>query len=276
MTLNLLESLLPVVREASRLIEAVRNDGAVARHKGDRSPVTEADERAERLIIDALADIDPAGVIVGEESCEKDGKPAIERRFWLIDPLDGTKSFLDGGADYSVNIALVEDGRPVLGLVGAPRDGIVWFGALGHGAWRMEADGTRSEIRCRNLPARPVVVTSRSHSDAKTVAYVARIPGADVKPSGSSLKFCMIAEGHADIYPRFGPTSEWDTAAAHAVLLAAGGAMYDADGNAFGYGKPDYLNGAFLAIGDPSAYAGLPGLDGSAARSAASASALRS
>lgn len=276
MTLHLLESLIPVVQDASRLIEAVRNNGAVARHKGDRSPVTEADERAERLIIDALADIDPGGVIVGEESCEKDGKPAIARRFWLIDPLDGTKSFLDGGADYSVNIALIEDRRPVLGIVGAPREGILWFGALGLGAWRMEADGARSEIRSRSLPAHPVVVTSRSHSDAETVAYVARIPGADVKPSGSSLKFCMIAEGHADVYPRFGPTSEWDTAAAHAVLLAAGGAMFDAGGNAFAYGKPDYLNGPFLAIGDPAAYAGLPGLDGSAARSAASASALRS
>ena len=261
----MLQSLVPVVREACQLIETVRANGASARAKGDRSPVTEADERAEALIFAALARLDPGGRIVGEESSERDGKPAVERRFWLVDPLDGTKSFLDGGPDYSVNIALVEDGRPVLGIVAAPCDGTIWMGATGVGAWRIDPDGSQSAIRSRVLPDRPVVVTSRSHRDAETDAYVARIEGAEVKPSGSSLKFCMIADGIADIYPRFGPTSEWDTAAAHAVLLAAGGAMYDADGKPFAYGKPDYLNGAFLAVGDASAYAGLPPV-GSAAR----------
>ena len=148
----------------------------------------------------------------------------------------------------------------MLGIVEAPRSQTIWAGVVGEGAWRIDGDGAPAPIRCRPLPQSPVVVTSRSHNDAKTQNFVARIPGADVKPSGSSLKFCMLAEGEADIYPRFGPTSEWDTAAAHAVLLAAGGAMLDADGRPFRYGKPDYLNGAFLALGDESAYAALPPL----------------
>lgn len=258
MTHKILDALVPVARAASTLIEDIRAGGAASRAKADRSPVTEADERAEMLIHQALRDLDPGTQIVGEESCEAHGKPPVEARFWLIDPLDGTKSYLGGGADYSVNIALVEDGVPVLGIVAAPRSGTIWMGAAGAGAWRLGGGGAPEPIRCRRLPARPVVVTSRSHGDAKTANYVARIPGADVRPSGSSLKFCMVAEGEADIYPRFGPTSEWDTAAAHAVLLAAGGAMFDASGAHFRYGKPDYLNGPFLAIGDASAYAVLP------------------
>nr|WP_243451786.1 3'(2'),5'-bisphosphate nucleotidase CysQ [Sphingosinicella soli] len=249
--------MLPVIRDAATLIEQIRADGAETRTKADLSPVTEADERAEALIVAALRRIDPETQIVGEEACEAGGKPAVAQRFWLIDPLDGTRSFIDGGADYSVNIGLVENGAPVFGLVMAPRSGTIWAGIVGEGAWRFDGD-TQTPIRCRTLPARPVVVTSRSHNDDRTLAYVARIPGADVKPSGSSLKFCMIAQGEADVYPRFGPTSEWDTAAAHAVLIAAGGAMVDADGAPFGYGKADYLNGPFLAWGDPAAYAALP------------------
>jgi 3'(2'), 5'-bisphosphate nucleotidase len=275
-TQYLLDALLPVVRDAGALIESVRASGADARAKDDRSPVTEADERAETLIIGALARIDPGAVVVGEEACDKHGKPPVMPRFWLIDPLDGTRSFLDGGADYSVNVALVEDGDPVLGLVSAPRDGTIWAGARGLGAWRLDPDGGRHAIRCRTMPRRPVVVTSRTHLDDATRRYVAAIGDADVRPSGSSLKFCMLAEGLADVYPRFGPTSEWDTAAAHAVLLAAGGAVFDAAGEPFGYGKPDYLNGAFLALGDAAAYAALPPVGGFVARAAASPSAARS
>lgn len=257
MTRPFLDALLPVIRDAATLIEQIRETGAASRTKADRSPVTEADERAEALIVAALRQIDPSTQIVGEETCEADGKPPVAERFWLIDPLDGTRSFLDGGPDYSVNIGLIEQGKPVFGMVMAPRSGTIWAGIVGEGAWRFDGDG-ETEIRCRTLPQRPVVVTSRSHNDNRTMAYVARIPGADVKPSGSSLKFCMIADGEADVYPRFGPTSEWDTAAAHAVLLAAGGAMVDEHGAPFRYGKDDYLNGPFLAWGDPAAYAVLP------------------
>ncbi len=257
MTRAFLDALLPVIRDSAALIEQIREAGAASRTKADRSPVTEADERAEALIVAALRQIDPETQIVGEEGCEADGKPAIANRFWLIDPLDGTKSFIDGGPDYSVNIGLVDNGTPVFGLVMAPRTGTIWAGIVGEGAWRFDGDNV-TPIRCRALPVHPVVVTSRSHNDARTMAYVGAIPGAEVKPSGSSLKFCMIADGEADVYPRFGPTSEWDTAAAHAVLLAAGGAMVDAKGAPFRYGKAEYLNGAFLAWGDPDAYAALP------------------
>jgi 3'(2'), 5'-bisphosphate nucleotidase len=257
---DLLQALIPVVREAGALIEGVRRAGHTARWKSDKSPVTEADERAEALIIAAIETLDPGTLIVGEEHCNKFGKPTAHRRFWLIDPLDGTRSFLDGGSDYSVNVALIEDGRPVLGLVQAPRTDTIWGGADDTGAWRMDGSGAPRPIRSRPLSPEPVVVVSRSHRDSRTDAYVAAIPDAAVKPSGSSLKFCMLAEGEADIYPRFGPTSEWDTAAAHAVLLAAGGAMYGPDGEAFSYGKADYLNGPFLAVGDPAAYAALPAL----------------
>lgn len=275
---ELIESLIPVVRAACRLIETIRADGVGSRLKADHSPVTIADEQAESLIVAALGDIDRGALVVGEETCAANGKPPVETRFWLIDALDGTRSFLDGGTDYSVNVALVENGVPVLGIVGAPAGGTIWAGASGSGALRIPADGVAESIACRRIPPDPVVVTSRSHSDAATLAYIARIDGAKVRPSGSSLKFCMLAEGKADVYPRFGQTSEWDTAAAHAVLLAAGGAMFDAAGEAFRYGKADYLNGPFLAVGDAAAYAGLPSLGDALAdaRSAAAASAARS
>lgn len=256
----LIEALVPAVRAAGALIEAIRTRGITARAKTDDSPVTEADIRAEALLTDAIMAVERDARIIGEEASAAGICPDPTARFWLIDPLDGTKDFIAGGADYSVNVALIEHGRPVLGLVFAPRDGSLWAGGKGIGAFHQTANGTRTPIATRRLPHLPVVVTSRSHLDAATKAYVAALAGADTRPSGSSLKFCLLAEGLADIYPRFGPTSEWDTAAGHAVLLAAGGAMRDAEGRAFAYGKPDFLNGPFLALGDPDAYATLPPL----------------
>lgn len=256
---RLIEALVPAVREAGALIERIRAAGVVARDKADSSPVTEADEAAERLLTGAIAAADPGALIVGEEACAAGAKPDPAARFWLIDPLDGTRDFIAGGPDYSVNVALIEGGTPVLGLVLAPRDGTLWAGAMGRGGFR-ERDGRREAIATRGFGARPVVVTSRSHLDDATRAYAAAIPHADTRPSGSSLKFCLLAEGSADVYPRFGPTSEWDTAAGDAVLRAAGGATQHPDGRAFGYGKADFLNGAFLAVGDPTAVAKLPPL----------------
>lgn len=256
---RLIEALTPAVREAGALIERIRAAGVVARDKADASPVTEADEAAERLLTAAIAAADPGAVIVGEEASAAGFQPEPSARFWLIDPLDGTRDFIAGGPDYSVNVALIEGGVPVLGLVLAPRDGTLWAGAAGLGAFR-ELGGRREAIVTRTFPAAPVVVTSRSHLDDQTRAYAAAIPGADTRPSGSSLKFCLLAEGAADVYPRFGPTSEWDTAAGDAVLRAAGGSTRQADGRAFAYGKPRFLNGAFLAVGDPSAIDRLPPL----------------
>lgn len=261
MSLALLDALEAPVREAGRLIEAVRLAGCATQTKADASPVTEADQRAEALLTQALARIDPGALVIGEEACAARGVPDAQARFWLLDPLDGTKSFIDGGEDYSVNVGLIIAGAPVLGLLLAPRSGVLWAGAAGLGAWRADATGARTAIAARAMPQPPVAVTSRSHLDAKTRAYVAAIPGCAMLPSGSSLKFCLLAEGAADIYPRFGPTSEWDTAAGHAILLAAGGAVLVAGGAPLRYGKPQCRNAGFLALGDPAAAGRLPPLD---------------
>jgi len=247
------------MREAGRLIEALKAAGCESRDKADKTVVTEADEAAERLLEAAIRAADPGAVIVGEEASAAGVQPEACSRFWLIDPLDGTRDFVDGGPDYSVNIGLIEDGVPTLGLVLHPPSQTLWTGAKGLGAWKEDAAGMRSAISTRPLQTPPTVVTSRSHLDAKTRAWVEAITDAVSRPSGSSLKLCLLAEGSADAYPRYGQTSEWDTAAAHAVLLAAGGAMVAASGAEFLYGKPGYLNPGFLAVGDPGAFARLPG-----------------
>jgi 3'(2'), 5'-bisphosphate nucleotidase len=259
-TQALIEALLPAVRAAGALIEEIRQAGVNMRTKADASPVTEADERAESLLTAAIRAADPGGVIVGEEASAAGVQPEPGARYWLIDPLDGTKDFIAGGSDYSVNVALVEKGVPVLGIVLAPRDGTLWAGAAGHGAFRERAGTAREPIATRPYPARPTVVCSRSHLDDATKRYAEAL-GGSVQPSGSSLKFCLLAEGAADVYPRFGPTCEWDTAAGDAVLRAAGGMTHDASGAAFPYGKPKFLNGAFLAVGDPAAHDRLPPLE---------------
>lgn len=258
---ELIDALAGPVRAAGRLIEEIRARGCEAMAKADRSPVTEADHAAEALLVAALAGIDPGAQVVGEEACAiAGGAPATGARFWLLDPLDGTKSFIEGADDYSVNVGLIENGAPVLGLLLAPATGVLWAGAVGHGAWREEANGARRAIRARPLASPPAAVTSRSHLDAATRAYVEAIPGCGSVASGSSLKFCVLAEGQADVYPRFGPTSEWDTAAGHAILRAAGGEVFAAGGLPLVYGKPGCRNGGFLALGDPSALERLPGL----------------
>jgi 3'(2'), 5'-bisphosphate nucleotidase len=256
---ELLEALAPAVRAAGALIEQLKATGLVHRDKADKSPVTEADEAAEALLEEAIRTLDPDAVIVGEEAVAAGILPDVAERFWLIDPLDGTRDFLGGGSDYSVNVGLIEDGSPALGLVLHPPTGTLWTGAWGLGAWKEAPDSVRQAIRTRPYPGvAPRVVTSRSHLDARTQAWCAACPGADTHPSGSSLKFCLLAEGAADAYPRFGPTSEWDTAAADAILRAAGGLTLGGDGQPLGYGKAGYLNGAFLAVADPTAPAKLP------------------
>jgi len=248
------------MRAAGRLIEAVREAGFETRGKSDASPVTEADERAELLITAALVAADPDTPIVGEEAHAAGHRPPPCGRFWLIDPLDGTRDFVAGRAAYSVNIGLIEDGRPVLGLVLSPRDGVLWAGAAGHGAFRQNPGEGREWITTRPCAVPPVVVVSHSHMDDDTRAYLSRLGMVALEPAGSSLKFCRLAEGSADVYPRYGPTCEWDTAAGHAVLLAAGGAMQAPGGANFGYGKPGYMNGAFLAVGDAATLGALPAL----------------
>lgn len=256
----LLDALVPVMVAAGELIEAVREAGFETRGKSDLSPVTEADERAELLITATLSEVDPGTPIVGEEAHAAGHRPFPAARFWLIDPLDGTRDFIAGRAAYSVNIALIENDAPVLGLVLSPRDGVLWAGAAGHGAFRQRRGEAREAIRVRHPTAPPIVVVSHSHLDDATKAYLSRLGMVALEPAGSSLKFCRLAEGSADVYPRYGPTMEWDTAAGDAVLRAAGGAMRGPSRLPFAYGKPGYRNGAFLAVGDPALFASLPPL----------------
>lgn len=255
----MIEALAPAMRAAGRLIETIRLAGAAHRQKLDASPVTEADEAAERLLTSAIRSIDWSGVIIGEEAHAAGECDDAQGRFWLIDPLDGTKDFIAGSPAYSVNIGLVVGGVPVLGLVLSPRDGTLWAGAAGCGAFREAEGGKRQPIATRSLAEPPVAVVSHSHIDRETQDWVHRA-GAISEPAGSSLKFCRLAEGSADLYPRYGPTSEWDTAAGHAILLAAGGAVRASGGDAFAYGKSGFRNGGFLAVGDPSVFDRLPPL----------------
>jgi len=221
--------------------------GSASRTKEDGSPVTAADEAAEALILERLA---AAGVtaVVAEESVAAGRVPEIGSTFALVDPLDGTKEFVSGSGEFTVNIAWIEDGRPVAGVVLAPAVGVV-FGGDETGAWRASvsggAMGAPETIRAV-VPAQGLrVVASRSHLTPETKAFVERYSVASFVSSGSSLKFCRVAEGAADLYPRLGRTMEWDTAAGHAVLLAAGGSVSTLDGKPLTYGKAAAEDGAF-------------------------------
>ncbi len=253
------DALIPAVRAAGELIEAVRAAGFAARGKADGSSVTEADEAAETLLIAALKQVD-AAPIVAEEAHAAGHRAAAADRFWLIDPLDGTRDFIAGGDAYSVNVALIDGGVPVMGLVLSPRDGMLWAGVAGAGAFRQPPGGDREAIAVRRAAVPPTVVVSHSHLDEATKEYLVLMGLVALEPAGSSLKFCRLAEGSADVYPRYGRTMEWDTAAGDAVLRAAGGTMVGPSGHTFAYGKPGHVNGAFLALGDADLLASLPPL----------------
>jgi 3'(2'), 5'-bisphosphate nucleotidase len=222
----------------------------VAATKADRSPVTEADEAAERVILAGLAELTPDIPVVAEEAVAKGGLPELRSgRFWLVDPLDGTREFLSKNGEFTVNIGLVDDGVPIMGVVTAPAKNLAWWGARGQGSCRREGSDV-GDIRVRARPASGVVaVASRSHRDAATDAWLAAQGINDTVSAGSSLKFCLVAEGKADAYPRFGTTMEWDTAAGHAVLLAAGGRVSTVAGEPFRYAKPGFKNPGFIAEG---------------------------
>ncbi len=235
---------------------------APTRTKADKSPVTDADEAAQAVIMEGLERLLPGVPVVSEEA----DKPSLAgaTTFLLVDPLDGTRDFLAGRTEYTVNIALIEDGTPVLGCIAAPALSEVWSGIVGAGAERFELrpganqaeSRARTPIHTRPLPVSGAAVAfSRSHLDRRTERLLEAMPQAARFPCGSSLKFCRLAEGAADLYPRLGPTSEWDIAAGHAVLAAAGGVVVRPDGSALLYGKraPDFLVPDFLAAGDAAA-----------------------
>jgi 3'(2'), 5'-bisphosphate nucleotidase len=236
-------------REAGEAILAIVRRGFDVEAKSDLSPVTEADRAAELVILAALARLAPGVPVIAEEEVAAGRIPAHDSIYFLVDPLDGTKEFIRGGDDYTVNIGLIEDGTPTLGVVYAPATGRLHGGLVGEGAWLDEGQGPRS-IATRPRGSSITAVASKSHLNQATIDYLAAAVGqCDYTSVGSSLKFCIVAEGEADIYPRAAPTSEWDTAAGHAVLLAAGGLVDGPDGSPLRYGKRAFLNRAFVATG---------------------------
>lgn len=244
------EALLDIVRDAGKCVMDVYATDFEVTDKSDNSPVTQADKKADEVIVGRLAALTPDIFIVSEESTEAGQRPADGASFWLVDPLDGTKEFINRNGEFTVNIALIENGQPVLGVVLAPALGRLFSGIAGVGAWLEDATGAR-EIRCRVPPAEGLtVVASRSHGDAAALdAYLAGRTVAELRNAGSSLKICLVAAGEADVYPRLGRTMEWDIAAGHAVLAAAGGRIEQVDGSPFSYGKPDFANPHFAAWG---------------------------
>jgi 3'(2'), 5'-bisphosphate nucleotidase len=247
---RLLPDIVALAERAGALILEHYREGVAVRAKADASPVTVADEAAEALILEGLAGLTPEVPVVAEETVAAGHVPELgDGRFWLVDPLDGTKEFLSRNGEFTVNIALIEGREPVLGAVFAPALGKVWWGARGAGAMLRDAAGERP-IAARPRPASGIVaVASRSHSDPQTEAFLDQMGVAERISAGSSLKFCLVAEGRADVYPRFGPTMEWDTAAGHAVLRAAGGQVTTRDGAPFTYRKPGFRNPEFIARG---------------------------
>lgn len=245
-------ALLPELERLARLagaaiLEVYATDFAVER-KGDDSPVTEADQKAEALILPGLRALTPDIPIVAEEEAAAGRIPDVAGSFWLVDPLDGTKEFIKKNGEFTVNIGLIQGGIPVAGVVYAPALDVMWAGA-GTSAWREDKAG-RTAIACRKPPASgAVVLDSRSHrAPDRLNAFLANLPDVQLVNAGSSLKFCKVADASADFYPRFGPTCEWDTAAGHAVLAAAGGEVVTWDGAPLAYGKqPTFLNSDFLA-----------------------------
>ena len=255
---TLLEPVATLVLAAGRIVLEIYGRDFAVSAKEDASPVTEADQRAEALITPALQALLPAVPVVAEEAAAAglaQAADALGNRFWLVDPLDGTREFIHRNGEFTVNVALVEDGQPVLGVVLAPALGRLYLGARGVGAFvQLDDDaGSRRAISCRPPPAQGLtVLASRSHADRAALdAFLAPYRVAQFVSAGSSLKLCRIAEGEADLYPRLGRTMEWDIAAGQAVLEAAGGRVLDLGGRSLRHGKPGFENPDFIASGLP-------------------------
>ena len=235
-----------------------------ARQKADASMVCDADERAEAIILEGLRQRLPNFPVIAEEAASRGEKPRCGRAFILVDPVDGTREFLHRNGEFTINIALIVDGVPRAGAVYAPAIGRLWMAGDHAFSFTVEPGGSLPPVAARkpiHVRANPrhglTALASRSHADDKTEAFLSRLPIVERRTAGSSLKFCLLAEGEADVYPRFGPTMEWDTAAGDAVLRAAGGLVVDESGDALLYGKAEaqYRNGPFVAWGDQPARA---------------------
>lgn len=249
---RLFETLLPIARMAGEAIMEVYAAGTVqVLRKQDGSPVTAADKAAHRVLAGELALLLPDCPVVSEEDEASLQHRRATGRFWLIDPLDGSKEFIARNGEFTVNIALVDAGRTVLGVVYAPALDVLYWGGEGLGAWR-DVRGEVTKLQTSPMPPNgpQAVVASKSHLNAQTRGWIARLGEVSLVQAGSSLKFCRVAEGRAECYPRLAPTCEWDTAAAQAVLEGAGGAVMDMRGQPLRYGKADVRNPAFVAVCD--------------------------
>ena len=251
LTAHDLSNLVKLALDAGQAIMKIYGRDFAISQKSDASPVTEADVAAEKIILAGLSHDFPLIPVVSEEEFSAGHKVAIGETFFLVDPLDGTKEFISRNGEFTVNIGLIHKGIPVMGVVYAPALGQVFAGQLGVGAQKASTPELNfAPIKARPCPPEgPTILASRSHLDAETKAFIDAQKPAALSNAGSSLKFCRLAEGVADLYPRFGRTMEWDTAAGHAVLLAAGGSLTKPDGTAFPYGKDGFANGAFIAKG---------------------------
>jgi 3'(2'), 5'-bisphosphate nucleotidase len=252
---DLMDELTNVTAQAAKAILDFAIDAGL-RSKADGSPVTAADEAAEAIICDGLKRLASAVPVISEEHAARERpKPIAGGSYFLVDPLDGTREFIAGRDEYTINIALMTDGVPLFGIICAPALGDLWRGVVGRGAERISLahhSEAPTPIHARPRPAsEAVVMVSRSHLEARTKRYVDGLPGAKLIQSGSSIKFCRLAEGSADLYPRLAPTHDWDIAAGHAILKAAGGSVTAPDGAPLVYGTNDLLIPAFLAWGDP-------------------------
>jgi 3'(2'), 5'-bisphosphate nucleotidase len=254
---ELIESLLAAAVTAGRAALDIYRAGFTVTQKADQSPVTAADHASERIILEHLARLAPAVPVVAEEAVAAGNIPRVGEEFFLVDPLDGTKEFIHRRGEFTVNIALIRRRLPVLGVVYAPVSGMLYAGnVVTSRAFRCPhpvdapTAGPRESLRVRPVPAAGVTaVISRSHSTPETEAYLRHYAIHERVSVGSSLKFCLVAAGEADLYPRLGPTMEWDTAAGHAVLAAAGGQVLAPGGEPLAYGKPDFRNSFFIASG---------------------------
>jgi len=260
---QLMDDLTALVARACAEIAATSPATVVRRLKPDRSPVTTADEASEAVILQGLARILPKMPVVAEESADAVASANLTDSFVIVDPLDGTREFLAGRDEFTVNLAIVTRGLPVAGIIGAPKQGQLWRGVVGHGAERLRLTGSGADraetISTRSWPDAPVAAVSRSHMDAATDKFVSALGPITRMPCGSAIKFCHIAEGSADIYPRLATTCEWDVAAGHALVVAAGGLVTSPLGIPLTYGRAaeHFRVSAFVAWADPGKAAAL-------------------
>ena len=249
---NLAGQICELAKKAGEEILHFYRNGVVVTRKEDTSPLTLADRASHDFLTESLRSILPDTIVISEESAEAERRPRAEaERFWLVDPLDGTKEFIKGTNEFTVNIALIEKGHPILGTVHAPALDLTYYGVREGGSW--QAIGCEPARRIHTRPAKSPgmsVVASKDHAGPMVEQLLSRLPAPHLQSMGSSLKFCLVAEGKADLYLRDLPTMEWDTAAAQCIVEGAGGGVYSLDGKPLAYGKDALRNPAIITVGD--------------------------